>query len=83
MNRKLVTGTGLVVALALFLGINIIANQTLTAVRLDLTENNLYTLSEGSKNILHTIQEPVTVRFYYSAQEFSDVPQGPPNNNAS
>lgn len=75
MNRKLVTGTGLVVALALFLGINIIANQTLTAVRLDLTENNLYTLSEGSKNILHTIQEPVTVRFYYSAQEFSDVPQ--------
>jgi len=75
MNKKLVTGTGLVVALALFLGINIIANQTLTAVRLDLTENNLYTLSKGSKNILHTIQEPITVRFYYSAQQFSDVPQ--------
>ena len=75
MNKKLVTGTGLIIALALFLGLNIIANQTLTSVRLDLTENNLYTLSEGTKNILDAIKEPVTVRFYYSAKQFTDVPQ--------
>ncbi len=75
MNKKLVTGTGLIIALALFLGLNIIANQTLTSVRLDLTENDLYTLSEGTENILNTIQEPVTVRFYYSAKQFADVPQ--------
>ena len=52
MNRRLVTGTGLIVALALFLTVNIIANQTLTSLRLDLTENRLYTLSAGSRNIL-------------------------------
>ena len=75
MNKKLVTGSGLVIALALFLGLNIITNQTLTSVRLDLTENNLYTLSEGTKNILSAIKEPVTVRFYYSAKQFTDVPQ--------
>ena len=38
MNIKLLTGSGLVVAVALFLGINIIANQTLTNLRLDVTD---------------------------------------------
>ena len=75
MNRKLVTGTGLVVALALFLTLNIITNQALTSVRLDLTENKLYTLSKGSRNILKQLSEPVTIRLYYSAKEFANVPQ--------
>jgi ABC-type uncharacterized transport system involved in gliding motility auxiliary subunit len=75
MNRNLVTGTGLVIALALFLGINVISNQTLTSLRLDVTENNLYTLSQGTRNILDRIEEPVTIRLYYSAKQFSGVPQ--------
>ena len=57
MNRKLVTGTGLIIALALFLTVNIIANKGLTSLRLDLTENKLYTLSAGSKNILKQLNE--------------------------
>lgn len=32
----------------------------------DLTENALYTLSEGSRNILAKIEEPVTLQFYFS-----------------
>jgi len=75
MNRKLVTGTGLIIALALFLTVNIIANQGLTSLRLDLTENKLYTLSSGSRNILGQLAEPVTVRLYYSANEFANIPQ--------
>jgi len=75
MNRKLVTGTGLIIALALFLTVNIIANQGLTSLRLDLTENKLYTLSAGSKNILKQLNEPITVRLYYSAKEFANIPQ--------
>ncbi|MCB1747166.1 MAG: Gldg family protein [Gammaproteobacteria bacterium] len=75
MNRKLVTGGGLVVALALFLGINVISNQALTAWRLDVTENHLYTLSDGTVNILRALDEPVTVRLYYSAKQFAGVPQ--------
>lgn len=75
MNRKLVTGTGLIIALALFLTVNIIANQGLTSWRLDLTENKLYTLSFGSKNILAELAEPVTIRLYFSAKEFANIPQ--------
>jgi ABC-type uncharacterized transport system involved in gliding motility auxiliary subunit len=75
MNRKLVTGGGLLVALALFLGINVISNQALTSWRLDVTENHLYTLSEGTVNILQALDEPVTVRLYHSAKQFAGVPQ--------
>lgn len=75
MNRNIVTASGLLVALALFLAVNIIANQTLTSVRLDVTENNLYTLSDGTRNILDGIREPVTLRLYYSAKQFAGEPQ--------
>ena len=75
MNRKLVTGTGLIIALALFLAVNIIANQGLTSLRLDLTQNKLYTLSSGSRNILGQLVEPVTIRLYYSSKEFANIPQ--------
>src|SRR5690606_18900759 len=43
--------------------------------RLDVTENRLYTLSDGTRNILRGLEEPVTVRLYYSAKQFADVPQ--------
>ena len=75
MNRKLLTGTGLVIAVALFLTVNIIANQALTSMRLDLTANKLYTLSRGSRNILAHLVEPISLRLYYSTKEFADVPQ--------
>jgi ABC-type uncharacterized transport system involved in gliding motility auxiliary subunit len=67
--------TSLLVALALFVGINIIANETLTAQRLDLTEDKLFTLSQGSRNIVDKIDEKVTLRFYFSARQFADIPQ--------
>lgn len=75
MNNKFLTGTGLVVALVLFLGINIIANNTLTSQRLDVTEGALHTLSEGTRNILNAIDEPLTIRFYFSAKQFTEAPE--------
>jgi ABC-type uncharacterized transport system involved in gliding motility auxiliary subunit len=75
MNTKILTGSGLVVAVALFFGINIIANHSLTKVRLDVTEAKLHTLSDGTKNILKNIKEPITLRFYYSAKQFASVPE--------
>ncbi len=34
--------------------------------RIDLTEDNLYTLSEGTENILSKLNEPITLKLYYS-----------------
>ena len=75
MNTKLLTGSGLIIALALFLGINIIANQTLTSLRLDVTDAKLHTLSAGTRNILAAIDEPITIRFYFSAKGFAAIPE--------
>jgi len=75
MNSNLITGSGLLLALALFLGVNIISNQTLTSMRLDVTEGQLHTLSEGTRNILSAIDEPISIRFYFSTKQFTNIPQ--------
>ncbi|WP_119418367.1 Gldg family protein [Desertibaculum subflavum] len=76
MNRTLISVTGLVIAAILFLAVNILANLGLrTAPRIDLTEQKLYTLSEGTRNVLASIQEPITLRLFYSAKLANDLPQ--------
>lgn len=66
MNKKILTSSGLVLASALFLSINVFSGLTLKSARFDLTDNKLYTLSKGTKNILQSIEEPITLRFYLS-----------------
>jgi ABC-type uncharacterized transport system involved in gliding motility auxiliary subunit len=52
---------------------NIVAARFLTS-RLDLTAEHLYTLSQGTRNTLAKIDEPVTLRFYYSTRLGDTVP---------
>jgi ABC-type uncharacterized transport system involved in gliding motility auxiliary subunit len=56
--------------LAVFIGL-IALNFVLSfvKVRLDLTEEKAYTLSEGTRQILARLDTPVTIRFYYSASD--------------
>ena len=75
MNTKLLTGSGLLIALALFFGVNIIANHSLTGQRIDVTEARLHTLSDGTRNIIDAIDEPITIRYYFSAKQFAAVPE--------
>jgi gliding motility-associatede transport system auxiliary component len=52
---------------------NIVAARFLTS-RLDLTAEHLYTLSKGTRNTLAKIDEPITLRFYYSTRLGDEVP---------
>jgi ABC-type uncharacterized transport system involved in gliding motility auxiliary subunit len=55
------------VALAvLFLGVVMLSNLGLRGMRLDLTQNRLYTLSPGTKEVLAEIKEPINLYFYFS-----------------
>ncbi len=74
MNKNITSTTGLALAAALFVAIIILANATLTSWRLDLTENKLFTLSEGTLNILHTLEEPVRLDFYFSQKAMLGYP---------
>lgn len=74
-SKRLTSGTGLVLAACLFISINIVVNALVNNWRIDLTQNNLYTLSEGTLNILEDIEEPITLRMYFSREQLTGYPQ--------
>jgi ABC-type uncharacterized transport system involved in gliding motility auxiliary subunit len=74
VKSKLISGTGLVLATCLFIAVVILANTALTTLRIDLTENKLFTLSKGTINILGNLEEPVQLDFYFSQKAMSDFP---------
>ena len=75
VGRNLLTASGLAIAVVLFFAVNILANGLFGGARFDLTENRLYTLSDGTRNVLASIEEPVTLRLFYSNKLAADVPQ--------
>ena len=74
MNRSLIAIVALVCTAVLFIGINVIADKTLRSARVDLTQQHLFTLSDGSRKTLAKIDEPITVRFYYSKRLGNEIP---------
>ena len=73
-SRRAAAAIALVCAALLFVGINVIADRTLKSERIDLTQEKLYTLSQGSKNTLAKIDEPLTFRFYFSKRLGDEIP---------
>ncbi len=61
-NRVLYTLVGAAVVFVIVVLINYIAG--FVNLRLDLTENKVYTLSDGTKRILDRIDTPITIRYY-------------------
>ncbi|MGD2017100.1 MAG: Gldg family protein [Planctomycetota bacterium] len=73
MNSRNTT-VGLLLAAALFLALNLLTGPLLRGVRADLTEQRLYTLSDGTRNILRGLEEPITLRFFFAKSVASDAP---------
>jgi len=60
-------GVGGLIALAIaFLAVVMLANVGLRGIRLDLTQNKLYTLSPGTTEVVRQLREPVNLVFYFS-----------------
>jgi ABC-type uncharacterized transport system involved in gliding motility auxiliary subunit len=57
---------GLVLLAVLFLGVVMLSNVGLRGMRLDLTQNRLYTLSSGTQQVVRDLKEPVNLYFYFS-----------------
>jgi ABC-type uncharacterized transport system involved in gliding motility auxiliary subunit len=73
MNRNLFSGLGLGLLALAFLLFTILNNLWFSSVRLDLTENKLFSLSEGSKAIIQQIDEPVNLYFFFSEKASEDL----------
>src|SRR5438477_2034887 len=72
-SRRVRAWIALVCIGLMLIAVNIIAGRFLTA-RLDLTGERLYTLSRGTRQTLAHIDEPITLRFYYSTRLGDAVP---------
>lgn len=63
MSKKLYISTGLVILI--IIALNLVSNEF--HLRLDLTEDHEYTLSKSTRDILDDLEDPVTVKAYFSA----------------
>ena len=59
---------------ALAVGVNLLSDRFLSRARVDLTEQRLYTLSDGTKQVVSNLRDPVTLRFFYSRRLGAAVP---------
>lgn len=73
-EKRSVGGTGLLVLAALFLALTVLNGVLFRGFTLDLTENHLYTISEGTEHILEGIQEPINLYFFYSDKATRNIP---------
>ena len=73
MTKRASGGLVLLLLALLFVGATVISNLVLRGARIDLTANNEYTLSEGSKEILASIDEPINLYFYFSDEASRDL----------
>src|SRR5258708_23879457 len=73
-SRRAAAAVAIVCAAILLVAVNVIAQHGLRSARLDLTQRHLYTLSDGSKKTLARLDEPITLRFYYSPRLGDEVP---------
>jgi ABC-type uncharacterized transport system involved in gliding motility auxiliary subunit len=60
--------------LVLFVSVNVIAGHVLRSARIDLTSGRIYTLSEGTARTIAEIQEPITLRYYFSRRLGDEIP---------
>ena len=60
----------LIVLLAIisFFSFNVLNKNFFKNLRFDLTESNIYTLSDGTKSILQSINEPLNFKLFYTKQ---------------
>jgi ABC-type uncharacterized transport system involved in gliding motility auxiliary subunit len=74
LGRSALGGLGIALAAILFVAVNALSGPLLQGLRLDLTQDRLFTLSQGTRAILARIDEPVTLRFYYSERLGREIP---------
>lgn len=81
MSDKKTFTTGRLVAIAavfaaiIFGCVNIVSAHLFRSARVDLTEQRLFSLSEGTKKMIANLQEPIRFRFFMSSGLTREAPQ--------
>lgn len=73
-RRKFFSTPVLLAAVVAFLLVNVAAGFTIKTARLDLTQDRLHTLSEGTLKILEKLEDPLALKFFFSRSAARDIP---------
>lgn len=73
-RRSAFSAGGIIVLFCIVVLLNGIARYAFGALSFDLTQEKLYSLTPGSIRILHSIDEPITLQFFFSRTEASRLP---------
>ncbi|MGI9462367.1 MAG: GldG family protein, partial [Aestuariivirgaceae bacterium] len=75
LSLRQLTWAAVVLAAVIVASVNMLANQTLRAWRADLTESDLFTISDATKSVLGGLKEPVNIKLYSSRALSDQAPQ--------
>ncbi len=75
LTRPQLIGLAIALGVILFLALNVIFGQGFRSSRADLTENNLFSLSQGTKTLLGDLKEPIHMRLFLSKGLVQQAPQ--------
>jgi ABC-type uncharacterized transport system involved in gliding motility auxiliary subunit len=75
MNGKSLFSRIGLIAIAVALVISVAIISSLPSLRIDLTEDKLFSLADGTRNILGSLEQPIELMFFYSESLTEDAPQ--------
>ncbi|HET6546542.1 MAG TPA: Gldg family protein [Rhodanobacteraceae bacterium] len=74
-NRRALSGTALIVLAILFVALMLVVNTVFRGARVDLTRNHIYTLSDGTRHIIESVDEPIHLYLFFSDKGTQNLPQ--------
>jgi ABC-type uncharacterized transport system involved in gliding motility auxiliary subunit len=74
VNKTFLSGSSILLLALIFLAVNGIADKVFNRFHVDLTQEGLYTLTKGSREILSKLEQPITLKLYYSKTEGDKYP---------
>jgi ABC-type uncharacterized transport system involved in gliding motility auxiliary subunit len=74
LKRGSLALVGLGLAAVAFFAANLVVDRKATGLRADFTQEKLFTLSAGTRNLLARIEEPLTLRLYVSDRLVREIP---------
>lgn len=73
-KKKTFDATALVVLAIGFVALMVVVTFLFRGMRLDLTQNQLYTIAPGTKQVLAKLDEPINLYFFFSQEASRDLP---------
>jgi ABC-type uncharacterized transport system involved in gliding motility auxiliary subunit len=75
IGKRAYSASALVALAVLFIGVTILITFLFRGARVDLTESELYSISDGTERIVTSLAEPVNLYFFFSQEASTQSPQ--------